>query len=293
MKPLINSLNLRYVAMLNAAYHADRTALGSSTLKALERQGPEYAAAYHAGEVRISSNALSVGAAVHAIIDGTFSDTFVAAPPERGYGTRESAKFEAMAGDCAEAGKELLTRGEYEQATGCGNALRRFLASKYVCHNQWREPSLFWENETGDFGPVRCKCRPDRLIDDGQGGAVYLEIKSSNDISPQAMRSSWWKYGYWLQQSHYEAGIIACGANRVQTRFVCVRSSPPHDLRVYVMSDEDRDNAATRWAKLVAEWARRCAENDWTDASLDKPTVLHLGIHGQFDDDLDTTELSR
>ena len=291
-RTFIASLDLRCQTLTNAAYHANTTHLGSSSLKALDREGPEYAAAYHSGLLRSDSEALSVGSAIHAILDGTYRDEYSIAPTERGYSSRVTKAFQQMRDDMRRGGdsRTLLTSDEATEAEKCAEALQRVFASKYVGHRTWREPSLFWEEQT-EHGALPCKCRPDRLVDDGRRGAHYHEIKSAARIGPADARAAFWRYGYWLQQAHYEAGIIACGAAMVETRFVFVRKAPPHDVAVYVMSPQDRENAAWRWRKLVEEWSRRSATNDWGNGTLANPTTLTLGIRGDetqlegFDDE--------
>lgn len=291
-RPLISSLNLASRDLSNRDYHADKTHLGASTLKALDREGPEYAAAYHAGELHSDSDSMAIGSAVHAIIDGTFADCYEVAPDENGYKTRGTQKFSAMSHEIqAASGRELLTHAEAREADRCGQVLRRFFSSRYVGHAYWREPSLFWSHHTEDGRQVACKCRPDRLIDDGTGGAIYAEIKTARSCGDKAVRAAFWQFGYWIQQAHYAAGILANGANRVRTVFVFVRNAPPYDLRVFELSTEDAENATYQWRRLMADWSRRVEQNDWTDADMLKPRQISLGIRGDetqlegFDDE--------
>ena len=186
----------------------------------------------------------------------------------------------ALSGDY----RKLLTRDEASDAERLAQAMLRVFAGAYVGHPVFREPSLFWDEPT-DYGPIRCKCRPDRLIDDWRGGAVYAEIKTSARIGTKAVKSAFWNFGYWIQQAHYEAGIRACGASQVETLFVFVRKAKPYDVGVYRISDDDRENARYQWRRLVNEWARRQAENDWSNGIMLRPETIHLGIRG------DETEL--
>jgi len=290
-KAIITSLDLASATMANADYHA-HAAIGSSSLKALDREGPEYAYAYHAGELRAASSSMAIGSAVHAVIDGTYHELYSTAPSGRGFGSRDTQAFAQHQEEMLKEGdsRTLLTASEAKLVERCGDALKRFFGNRFNGNRAWREPSLFWQQPVEGREPLACKCRPDILIDDGTGGAWYPELKTSTQIGDAAVRSAFWRYGYWIQQSQYEAGILACGAILVRTRFVFVRTVPPHDVRVYAITGDDRDNAAIQWRKLVADWARRRDENDWTDASLDKPRELRLGVRGEADD-LEQAEL--
>lgn len=289
MTNIIDTLKLNYVSMSSDEYHSDRRSLGSSTLKKLDSDGPEYAKAYHDGLIGINSSALKIGSAVHAIADGTFDTLFTVAPSERGYGTRDADKFQAMLAECIDAGLTLLTQAEYRTSRQCGERLRQFMVGKFHGHKTLTEPSIFWTHEDDDGRLVDCKCRPDKLVDDGLGGAWYLELKTAASVGTQAMRAAWWRYGYWIQQAHYEAGLIACGASTVRTRFICVRTAEPYDLRVFIPSDEDRHAAHYRWRQLVSQWAQRVATNDWSDCDMQNPTVLNLGM--KLPDTLEELEL--
>lgn len=286
IKPLRSTLNLRYVTLTNEQYHADQSAVGSSSLKALASDGPDYAKAYHDGELRGASDAFALGGAVHAILDGTYLDSYSTAPIDRGYSSRTTKAFSQMQSDMRDSGdrRTLLTRDEASEAERLAQAILSVTAGSYVGQPTLREPSLYWEEPT-DCGPLRCKCRPDVLIDDWRGGAILHDIKTSARIGPKHVKSAFWSFGYWIQQSHYEAGIRACGASQVDTAFIFVRKSKPYDVGVYRMSDDDRENARYQWRRLINEWARRTVENDWGNGTLLRPETVHLGIRG------DETEL--
>lgn len=270
---------LRHELLTNSAYHK-RTELGSSTLKKLDEEGPAYVAAMASNPTPKSeatdSRALVVGSAVHAIMDGTFEDSFLVAPDS--YKTAESDKFATLAEENFQlTSKQTLTAREWHEANKCGMSLRDAVGRHLVGRRKLHEPSIFWKQETPEF-IVPCKCRPDLLVDDGSGGVLYLEIKTTAANGERAWRQSCWKYGYWLQQAHYEAGIIAAGAASVRTIFVVVRKSTPYDVRFYEFDGDDKSNAYCHWMALVNEYGSRCARHDWTADDLTNPTRVSLGL---------------
>jgi hypothetical protein len=269
-------MQLKCELLTNADYHA-RPELGATTLKALEREGPEYVAAMRSLPAsEPDSRALAVGSAVHAVMDGTFEDSFVIAPDS--YKTADSLKFAEYANEAfALSRKTALTSREWQEVRSCGESLRNRVGPHLVGRRKLHEPSLFWSQETASYR-VPCKCRPDLLIDDGNSGVLYLEIKTTAATGERDWRSSSWRYGYWLQQAHYEAGILASGAAAVRTIFVVVRKSFPHDVRFYEFSADDRMNGQMRWLSLIEQYGRRCAESDWTSDDLRRPTSVALGV---------------
>lgn len=288
MRELIGSLDLRHESLSMRDYHA-RPELGSSTLKCLSSEGAEITAykMSQTDSIATPSRALVIGSAIHAVMDDTFEALFSIAP--EGYKTADSDKFEALRLTELEAGKSLVTTREFVEIASCGESLKRRIGVHLIGRRRWKEASLFWtEPSTICQAGIACKCRPDDVIDNGTGGAIYLETKSAHDCSERAWRSAAWRYGYYLQQPHYEAGIRACGANSVRTIFVVVRKSPPHDVRFYELSLDDRIASETRWRELVEEYARRVRDCDWVCDSLANPTTLTLGVTSH--DDLDDME---
>jgi len=257
--------------LTNAEYH-DLPHLGSTTLKTLDREGPAYLAAMQACPKRPESRALTFGAAVHAVMDGTFLDQYSVAPES--YKTATSDKFLQLAAD---TDRPLLTTQEAAEVTACGNALRAALGPFIAGRQKLVEPSFLWTQETARY-KVPCKCRPDMLLIDAESNAIYVEIKTAAQTGLHAWRSSCWQFGYWLQQAHYEAGIIASGAASVRTVFVVVRKSLPYDVQCYSFSADDAAAAESRWLTLIDEYARRVEENDWRGGDLFNPVEIVLGV---------------
>jgi hypothetical protein len=258
--------------LTNSEYHA-LPHLGSTTLKTLDREGPAYLAAMQACPVRTESRALVFGGAVHAVMDGTFFDQYAVAPES--YKTATSDKFLTLA---SESSKPLLTVQEAQEVTACGNALRAAIGPYIAGRQKLIEPSFLWTQETARYR-VPCKCRPDMLlIDPTSGDTVYVEIKTAAQTGLHSWRSSCWQYGYWLQQAHYQAGIVANGAESVRTVFVVVRKSPPYDVQCYSFSSDDAAASESRWLALVDEYARRVEENDWRGGDLMQPVEVFLGV---------------
>lgn len=282
-KFLVKSMNLRYETLPNAQYH-ERPDLGASTLKSLDRDGAELCAmrsAFSEGE----SRDLIVGSAVHTFFEDGGLDRYIEAPDSRGYKTPDSESFQKAQLEAMESGKILLTRAEYATVNVCGEALKRKLGAFLFGRQRWIEPSIFWDQAIPAAGfVVACKCRPDALVDNGDGTPIYFEIKTALDNSPRGWKSACWRYGYWLQQAHYEAGIrAATGCGYVRTIFVVVRKANPVTVRLYEFNSLTAAAAVARWETLVADYARRRSTNDWQDEVGLNPTEIDLGMTVQDD----------
>lgn len=256
-------------------YHR-HPALGSSTLKSLDRDGATMTALRMAGQLQErESRALVVGSALHAAVEGeeALHARFVAAPMGRGYGTGESAAFQELA---SQTDKTLLTASEMETVIVQAAAIRPKLASYLAGRKVLSEPSLFVN--LAAMG-IEAKCRPDLLVFTPNNGDIdYLEIKTAADVSPRGFRAAVLRYAYWLQQAHYERVIGAVYSRHVRTRFIVVSKTRPAVVRFYRIDDLSAAAADRRWEELVAEYRERVGANDWDDESIREPTTLELGM---------------
>lgn len=255
-------------------YHR-HPALGSSTLKSLDRDGAAMTSLRLSGAIEeAQSRALVVGSALHTAVESAdkLHELYVAAPNQRGYGTGDSAAFQELQD---KTDKTLLTASEMETVIVQAAAIRNKLASYLLGCTVLSEPSLFVDAPA--LG-VELKCRPDLLVFQRNGDIDYLEIKTAADISPRGFRSAVWRYGYWLQQAHYERAIGMVYGRHVRTKFVVVSKTQPAVVRVYRIDDLSAAAASKRWEELVLEYRERKGTLDWEDETVREPTTLELGM---------------
>ncbi len=269
-----------------AAYHA-RPELGATTLKALDRDGPEVARAIYSGEVRFESSSLRLGSAVHAVAESEEAARKLIRVAPSDYKTSDSIKFGEWSAQ-QDAGTICLTQREADEAYQMGMAVDNAIKQHKPRHlKRFAEVSLFWDETLPDGSPIACKCRPDiLLVDPYQKHVVNIDIKSCRDNGPRACRSAILRYGYHIQQPHYEAGIRSFFGPEwsVWTEFLFIRSNPavPKFVRI---SDLDSNAAAGHWRMLLADWSRRTQANDWCD-----PVISDLGLGLWQADETDETE---
>lgn len=258
-------------------------ALGSSTLKSLDRDGAQLTALRLSKQIEEpESRALVVGSALHAAMESedALHARYVAAPHGRGFGSADSAAFQEMA---SSIDKTLLTASEMETVITQSAAMRPKLAAYLSGRRVLSEPSLFARL---DALGIEAKCRPDLLVFTPNNGDIdYLEIKTAADISPRGFRSAVFRYGYWLQQAHYERVIRAVYGRHVRTTFLVVSKTRPAVVRFYRIDDLSAAAAERRWEELVEEYRKRCGSLDWDDESIREPTTLELGMARHDEDE--------
>jgi exodeoxyribonuclease VIII len=104
-------------------------------------------------------------------------------------------------------------------------------ASRLILEGQ-SEVTLRWKDQiTG----LACKIRADYWV---KPKRYVLDLKSTDDASPDAFARSVYTYGYHRQDALYRAGFAACGETLEHFAIIAVEKEPPYACAVYVL-DQD------------------------------------------------------
>jgi hypothetical protein len=135
---------------------------------------------------------------------------------------------------CRESdGKTVVTSDEVRAVRGMVKAVRSHpLAAELLEHRTETELSVVWIDPTTG---VRCKMRMDALCGRIR---IVLDLKSTEDASPDAFSHSVWKWGYHRQGAHYLAGLAAHGIDAEAFTLIVPEKTPPHAVAVYELTDE-------------------------------------------------------
>ncbi len=210
-------------------YHA-RPEAGKSELDLVHNSIAKYLAA-KAGD-RAETPAMRVGRAFHmAVLEPRlYALTYAVMPPcdkRTKAGKEAAAEFEA-----ANQGKTILSDEDDFMIGQMRLAIQAHpVADQLVCGGQ-AEASIFWHDHASG---VDCKCRPDYLLEDM---GMVIDLKSTEDASPNGFARSCWTYTYHAQVAHYLAGIKAHGLNIDQFLFVAVEKRSPYNVAVYTLDAE-------------------------------------------------------
>jgi len=118
------------------------------------------------------------------------------------------------------------------------------------------EVSIFWTDaETG----VRCKIRPDRWRADG----IAVDVKSTQDASPEAFAKDIYKYFYHVQAAFYVDGIAATGDTPRAFVFQACETVSPFGIAHYVLDNESMDLGRSVYRKLLATYADCSKSGQW------------------------------
>ena len=234
----------------NAVYHADRSCVSVSGLKQILRS-PAHYQAYLKGANK-ETPAMSYGTAIHSRLlepeDYARSYVVALASDKR---KKEYTEFEATA---TAGGYRILTRDQainieriHDSAMGHGSA-RALIAGGVA------ERTLIWQDaETG----IWLKIRPDCINFDF---GVCLDVKSTEDASPDAFRRSCFTYQYDFQAAVYLEGLRASYSRDFDFAFLACEKEVPNGVALYGAPEEMLIDGRIAFRKAL-RILRECMDN--------------------------------
>ena len=253
-------------------YHADRTSISSSGLRALLEPSCPAQFKYDRDQPSVSKKTFEVGHAAHKLVLGEGPDLEVVE------GARWDTKAaKAQVAEIREHGGVPLKQAEFDQVEGMAAALRAHpLAGPLLAPGTGlAEQSLYWTDPgTG----VRCRVRPDWLKQ-LPGLTLCVDYKSCADASPQAVSRAIRDRSYHQQDAFYIDGITAVLAPE-QVRFIFVFQSKtaPYLITVRELTQQDRDIGRARNEKALRIYAECESTGIWPDWTGPVTEIPQIGM---------------
>lgn len=169
----------------------------------------------------------------------------------------------------------ILGEDEYQQVVAMRSAVMQHPAARSLLRQQGvAERSVYWTDpETG----VLCRCRPDWWV---PSKGLLVDVKTTDDASPEAFGRSIMKFSYHRQHPYYVDGcnkaIEQAGIDWPEQRyfvFVVVEKAPPHNVAVYTLDDDSIAIGATECREALNTYAECQASGDWPAYSPRVETV--------------------
>lgn len=247
-------------AMPAAQYHAT-DAVSASLLKQIAKS-PAHARAYLQQQQEPTA-AMLFGTAFHmAVLESERFDNEYAVFE----GDKRTKAGKETYESLVASGKTIISATDYAIITAMAEAIGDHpAASKLVRGDGKTEVSMFWEDEeTG----LKCKCRKDIWLERGRG-SITVDLKSTDDASPQGFSRSIEKYGYNIQASHYlETGDDAF-------LFVACEKNPPFAVAVYELDPLSLEVSKIKRRSLLEYWAN-CRKAEMYPAYSDECQMISL-----------------
>lgn len=190
-----------YDNLSNEQYHAG-PGESKSLLDLVRRSAAHYAARKENDTERAPTAAQIMGTAFHSLLlePETFGELYAIAPKVDRRTKEGKATWEAFQAE--HGGKQLLDEETFDKLTSMQDAVHAHPAARALLTGSpgVAERSVYWRDPvTG----LLCRCRPDWWRDDG----IIVDVKTTEDASPEEFARSIAKYRYHVQHAFYLDGV--------------------------------------------------------------------------------------
>lgn len=249
-------------------YHADRGRWSKGMLFSFMQRREKLFREHFRGEGphRSTTPAMEFGTLVHAAtlephkLDGEFAVIPSALLSSDGKATTKAAK--EFAELHRSLGKIIVKQSDLDAANAMAANVRAQIGKLIDADTTHIESVVQWTDAaTG----VACRCRPDLLSLATPGRPLIVDLKTTDDPTPEEFGRVSDSLGYWLQDAHYSAGVEALTGAEPQFLFCVVETSWPYAVAFYEYETAAADEAVATYDKTLAAVARCQASGDWSD----------------------------
>lgn len=235
-----------------ADYHRREVGVASCTaMKLLLAKSPAHLRAWYADKDEAGeTHALAFGRAYHMRVlePELFGQHYQRAPDfgDLRSSTNRKARDEYLA---ERPGVALLSAADADRIEAMHAALLAHPVAAGIMRRGQCEVTMRWtDDETG----VECKARADWWVP----GKFFMDLKTTDDASPEGFRRAIAKYGYHVQHAHYCDGARLCGETIKHYLILAQEKEPPYVPAVYhidVASEERGYALRDRALRSIAE----------------------------------------
>lgn len=234
--------------MSNAGYH-EQPAISKSGLDRINQSPAHYQS--WLSEPRQETPALIFGSAAHCQVlePESFWDRYIESPD--GIDRRTSAgKLAWAAFEKTAAGKIPLKKDDVERLQKIATSINTHPSAAELLQDGIAEASCFAE-----IWGVDVKCRPDWLRDDG----IVVDLKTTDDASPDAFSRSVAKYRYHVQAAFYSDILAIRGRPVSAFIFIAVEKTPPYAVSVFELDPSSLEAGRDAYQRNLDTY-KRCVE---------------------------------
>lgn len=237
-------------------YHATH-AISKSGMDKL-RQAPAKFKAWMDGAAEEETEALLFGSVFHclALEPGEFGKRYAV---KQFNGSTKAGKEEAATAKAA--GLELVSARIYGAALAMAESVwnHPLIGQIMTAVDKRTETSIYW-SETVDGTEIPCKARLDMLATVPGFGLVAVDLKSTDDASPEGLSRSVLKWGYHRQAVWYRRALRAVGMDSSVFVLVAVEKAAPHLVTAANVSEAAQQVGLEEIKNALGTYAT-CAES--------------------------------
>jgi hypothetical protein len=250
-------------------YHADRTSISSSGLRALLNPGCPAQFKYDRDHPQAHKKEFDLGHAAHLLVLGEGPELKVIDFPDWRKKDAQIQRDEAYLADKI----PLLTK-DHDMVQAMAEAIRQHsIAGPLFTPGQGlAEQSIYW---TDPATGVRCRVRPDWLR-----GSIVVDYKTIKDAAPDTVSRAIKDRSYHQQDAFYIDGVEAAGLAPDGARFVFVFQSKiaPYLITVRELTDQDRDIGRARNQRALRIYAECESTGIWPDWTGPVTEIPQIGM---------------
>lgn len=241
-----------------AIYHADPDSVSNGMLKAMNDSPAHCHALYLDPKrpARESTDAQTLGTLAHAFIlePDAVAGRYAIKPRGMNFATKEGKAWRDA------QTLEIVSQDNADAAGAMVAAVKRVPVLAELLAKGEAETSVF------SIDPVtglRRRTRPDWLHWTAPSRAIVLDIKSTHELTPDAVQRAIGTYAYHRQAAHYTAALRENGIAVEAFVFGFVSSTYPYLACAYVLDDETEAQGRDEVAELMDRFATCKRENFW------------------------------
>ncbi len=250
----------------NAVYHADTRRIGKSGLDLIAKSPAHYYAKY-LDPNRVweeQTPALLFGSAAHMAVfePELFPQKFVIAPKfnlRTNAGKEQLAEFEQN-----NRGKSVISNDIYDTVMQVKKAIYAHPAASVLLSAGIAEQRIDWQREIltedGEIVEVALKAKPDWL----SHNEFIVDLKTTEDASPEGFAKSVWNYRYHVQAPFYmDAYEHQYGKPARGFLFIAVEKKPPYAVALYFAPPDMCDKGRTTYERDLRKYQRCLEMGEW------------------------------
>lgn len=230
-------------------------AMNNTVLKIFSEKTPMHAK-YYMDNGREETAALAFGKALHyrLLEPELFASSYVKSPK---FDRRtKQGKADAEAFEVANQGKESLVEDEWNEIQTIASQIENNLNSRLIKEGKPEVVIIWKDSETG----LLCKARLDYLH---LRPLVIVDVKSTQDASPEAFARSILNYGYHQQAAFYADGTQELTGDETPFVFFAIEKTPPYGVAAYEVRPETIAAGRMAYRKALNLYAECLKSGRW------------------------------
>lgn len=209
--------------------------------------------------------AMRLGTAVHTmILEPEKADIEIARAPKVDKRTKVGKETIELF-ERENAGKLCLDADVYDKAAAIADAVYKHPTARELLTDGQSEVSMLWKA----YGDLPCKARFDYYRGDG-----IVDIKTTQDASPEAFARSIASLKYHMQAAHYLQGYReVTGWDADHFTFIAVENEPPYAIGIYRLDEASLQTGRMLMLQAAFAFERAQKPAEWQGYASDIQTI--------------------